>query len=124
MATSEYTLVIPWARPPLTSNDQRRASWHKVRAAKLEVESMIYWLCKQQKVPELAPSTISVVWFAPNRRTRDNDALAPFLKAAKDGLVKAGVFVDDSSEWITDDHMAINTTQPTKPRIEVRITEN
>jgi len=85
---------------------------------------MIYWLCKQQKIPELAPSTISVVWFAPDKRRRDNDSLGPFIKATKDGLVKAGVFVDDSSDWITDDHMAVNSSQPTNPRIEVRISEN
>lgn len=104
-------------------NDQRRASWHKVRAAKLEVENMIYWLCKQQRIPELAPSTIEIVWFAPDRRHRDNDSLSPFLKATKDGLVKAGVFVDDSSEWITRDSMSIMQGID-NPHIEVRIVEN
>lgn len=107
----------------MTLNDQRRATWRTVRAAKSQVEEAAFYLAKQQKVTGLGPSIVSCVWFAPDKRRRDADSVAPFLKAALDGLVKAGVWPDDNSDFVTEVRMSIDNTQSVNPRIEIIVKE-
>jgi crossover junction endodeoxyribonuclease RusA len=106
----------------MTANDQRRAHYHTQAKAKKEVEEVVFWLAKRQGIKDLAPSTVTVTWFAPDKRTRDNDSLGPFLKAAKDALVRAGVWPDDHCDWVTEDRLAVKLDR-TNPRIEILIEE-
>lgn len=116
-------LVLELKRPPMTSNDQRRAHWAQVRRAKQEVEMRVRSAAQQARVGALSgPQVVTVVWFAPNARTRDSDSLSPFLKAALDGLVRSGVLIDDSSEYVVDTHMRVEVDR-INPRIEILIEE-
>lgn len=118
----EYTIVTPFKRPPMSLNEQRRAHHFQVAKAKKEVGDVIGWHAKRQGMGRLKPSIIKVTWFAPDKRKRDNDSLAPFLKAAKDALVGAGVWPDDNSTWVVEDRMAVDYDKD-NPRIEVSIVE-
>lgn len=119
----EYRLVTEFIRPPMTSNDQKRAHYYAVAKAKKLVGTAVRKLAEAQGIRDLGPSTIEVVWFVPTKRAADNDALGPFLKAAKDGLVDAGVWTDDNYRFVVKDSMSITDTDTKNPRIEIYIKE-
>lgn len=119
----EYRLTLPYTKPPLTTNESRNAHHFTEHRVKKQVEEMVGWAAKQAKVPALGPSTITAVWYAPDRRIRDNDSLAMLLKATKDGLVKAGVWPGDHWAWVVEDRMAVTVTDTKNPRIEIIIRE-
>jgi crossover junction endodeoxyribonuclease RusA len=118
-----YVIVTPFARPPMSANDQRRAHWQKVRAAKKQVGDAVAWLARQQQIKDVGPAEVSFVWFAPDKRRRDSDSLGPFVKAALDGLVEAGVFPDDHNGWVVKTSMAVVSSDTRNPRIEISIKE-
>lgn len=120
----EYLIVTPFRKPPLTTNEWGRAHYHTRAKAKIEVAEVVWAHAKRQRIPALRPSTISIIWYPPRRGDRDNDSLSFFLKSAKDALVNAGIWPDDNSTWIVDDHMRV-MPEPDRanPRIEIRITE-
>jgi len=118
----DYRIVTPFRRPPLSANEQRRAHFHQEAKAKKEVGDVVYWLAVRQGIKNLRPSIVTVTWFAPDKRKRDNDGLGPFLKAVKDGLVLAGVWPDDHYLWVVEDRLAVKFDKE-NPRIEILIQE-
>ncbi|AKJ72084.1 RusA family crossover junction endodeoxyribonuclease [Gordonia alkanivorans] len=115
------TLDVP--RPPMTANQQRSWHWRKVHQAKNLAETLVWAAAKQARIrPLTAPQTVSVVWYTPDARRRDTDALGPMLKASLDALVKSGVLVDDDSKHVTATSMAIELDRD-RPRIEIHIQE-
>ena len=118
-----WTLVLPMKRPVMTSNDQRRWHWTKVREAKAGMQSAVWAAAKKARIPTLTEeTTVTVTWYPPDRRRRDPDALSPFLKAAMDGLVQARVLHDDSHPWVSGCAMEIAAPDG-DPRIEIEIRE-
>lgn len=116
----EYRLVTDFTRPPMSSNDQKRAHYHTVAKCKKQVGEKVKELAAD--IPPIDRGIVKVIWYAKDKRRRDNDSLGPFLKAAKDGLVDAGVFTDDHSEIVIEDRLAVRLDRE-NPRIEVVITE-
>lgn len=115
-----YRITVDMPRPPLTSNDQRRAHWTKVRTAKTDVETAVSWQARAAKIPTVDYADVTVIWYAPDAKRRDPDALSPFLKAALDALVHAGVLEDDNSKYVRQ--VAMRTLiDRTNPRIEILI---
>ena len=117
----QYRIVTDFQRPPLSSNEQKRAHYHKVAKCKKLVGEQIKE--RAEKIPRLGPVTVEVIWFVKDKRKRDTDGLGPFLKAACDGLVQAGVLEDDHSDFVVKTSMSIDKTDMGNPRIEVVITE-
>lgn len=117
-----YTLTIDIPRPPLSSNDQRRAHWTKVRTAKAHVETLVAAEVRKVGVPRLDKITVLITWFAPDARARDVDSLGPFLKASLDALVKSGVLVDDNSRFVREASTRIDIDRA-RPRIEIELKE-
>lgn len=115
-------LTVPYARPPMLANDQRRSHYRTVAAAKREVTEMVGWAAKSAHLGPCGPSAVTITWFVPDKRRRDPDSLAPFAKAALDGLVHAGVWPDDNSEWVRRLILEIRHDRA-NPRIEIRIDE-
>ncbi|MFT4125094.1 MAG: hypothetical protein QM662_02535 [Gordonia sp. (in: high G+C Gram-positive bacteria)] len=118
-----HLLVVEARRPPMTLNEQRRAHWTQVRAAKQHAETLVWAAAHTARLGHLDhPVTIDITWWAPDQRRRDVDSLAPFTKAALDALVKHG-HLDD------DDHTHVTTANPhihidrARPRIEIEIVE-
>lgn len=62
------------------------------------------------KPPEQGPSTVTVVLPVPDRRRRDPHNYFATVKPIIDGLVDAGLWPDDTPEWVTT----------TEPRLELR----
>ena len=106
-------VVIPRSKPlprrwylvddqrPWTTNTER--SWHfQKRAARVrETRERFYWLAKEAKVPQLPKIEVSAVPLVKNRRSmQDVGACFPAVKAAIDGLVDAGVIVDDNAQHL------------------------
>lgn len=117
------TLVLDIPRPAMTANDQRRWHWTKVRKAKAQMQTLVWVAAKQARIaPYTVPVAVRVCWYTPNAIRRDTDALGPFLKAAQDGLVQAGVVVDDDSRHIRSATTVIDMDRE-RPRIEITITE-
>lgn len=107
----------------MSANDQRRYTWQVVRKYKEQVSTLVYGLAKAAKITNLDPSIVSCCWYAPDRRRRDADSLGPFIKAALDGLVKAGVWPDDHSDWVVEVRLSVNKSDTKNPRLEILILE-
>src|SRR5699024_6310847 len=75
-----HVLTVDVRKPPMTLNEQRRAHWQQVRRAKAEAEQHIWVVAKAARLPRMKRAHVEVVWFAPDKRRRDADALSPFLK--------------------------------------------
>lgn len=66
-----------------------------------EWREVFYILAKAQKIPELGVVDIVVTHHRPNRaHLPDCAACYPAAKAALDGLVDAGVLIDDSPAYV------------------------
>lgn len=113
-------LTVPYARPPMLANDQRRWHFRKVAAVKREVADTVCWVARCALLRSLQPSVVTIIWFASDKRRRDPDSLGPFAKAALDGLVGAGVWPDDNTEWVRRVVLEIRYDRA-NPRIEIHI---
>ena len=89
--------VRPW-----TTNAER--TWHYRKRAKVVKDTRERWviLTRQAAVPRLEKIRVDVVPLAKDRRWRpDVGACYPAVKAAIDGMVDAGVIVDDNPEHLS-----------------------
>lgn len=96
-------LPLPWPKPPLSLND--RPSHPKARNREVQgVRSAAAVACAERiadgSLDVLEPVTVTLVWFAPDRRKRDADNPVATLKALCDGLADAGLVPDDTPEWM------------------------
>lgn len=107
----------------MSANDQRRAHFYKVAKAKEEVGTAVYDEAMRVNCGPMNPSIVLFTWFVPDKRRRDVDGLGPFVKAALDGLVKAGVWEDDQSDYVQEVRLRIDKSDPKNARIEVLISE-
>lgn len=117
-----YTLTVDIPRPPMTSNDQRRADYRTVARKKKEAAEPVAWLVRQQQIPQLDRVDVTVTWFAPDARRRDSDSLGPYCKAILDALVGSGVLRDDDSRYVRQTAMRVEIDR-TRPRIEIELKE-
>jgi crossover junction endodeoxyribonuclease RusA len=92
-APDDYRLALPYDRPPLTAN--QRHHWRPRARLVAAVRSTTATLARSANVPALGRCSVRLVWTVTDRRRRDVDNLVPTLKACADGLVDAGVVVDD-----------------------------
>lgn len=120
---STYTIRLGHTKPPMTSNGQRRSHWADVRSAKRDVEYDVYWSVRHARIRVYPPLEVFVTWFAPDRRIRDSDACAPFLKAALDALVRVNIGLPgDDHRYVTRSGSSV-VVDRADPRIEITITE-
>lgn len=118
-----YTIRLEFLdRPLMTSNEQRRAHWTKVRSAKRDTELAAFYSLRRAKITVTTPVEVHLTWFAPDNRRRDSDSLAPCLKAVLDAMVTAHVIPDDSSEYVRRSGCSV-VVDRADPRIELSIRE-
>ncbi|MEV0357138.1 hypothetical protein AB0H71_13855 [Nocardia sp. NPDC050697] len=121
-AAQVFAFDVPFTRPPMSANDQRRAHWTRVREAKAEVGESVAWHAVAAKLPRFPfPVRVTVTWWAKDLRRRDPDAIAPFTKAALDGLVAAGVLADDDAAHVVSVSQEIRLDRE-RPRFTITIT--
>lgn len=109
-----YEVALPWHKPPLTANQQRRM--HPLAEAKLKATmlSAARWTIRAAHLPDMVYADVTLHWRMPDRRTRDADGAMPTLKVVLDALVKEGVLYDDS--WVEVRHCGV-TAHPPQPGI-------
>ena len=95
-------IVLP-DLPPAAANPNNRSHHHtinKVRAKQHE-EMIAYVLEQGRPDTPMERAHITITWRAKDKRTRDADNLFAAMKGSIDGLVKAGVLVDDSAKYLS-----------------------
>ena len=119
IAVSEkWKLVLPLKAPLMTPNSQRRAHWTEVRRCKAEHELIVSAAAGRMK-PITEPVVVTVIWYAPDLRTRDSDSLDTLKKAALDALVKKGILKDDSFRYVRQTRCGPIIVARDNPRIEI-----
>lgn len=95
---SAYELDLPWSAPPLSLNHRRhwRANAAKVRM----VRDTAHVLAKQAKIGPCTRIRVTLHYRPRDRRVRDEENSVPTLKAACDGLVDAGLVIDDAPQFM------------------------
>lgn len=110
-ATCELVFLPPARLMSMNDRDHWRAKakmtklWRAAAhgAVALDHPGASQWLGTGQS---RAPSIVHIVFPVRDRRRRDPHNYYPTVKAIVDGLVDAGVWPDDTPEWVT-------TTEPT-----------
>lgn len=97
-----YTLVLPWSRPPLRSNDRQH---HMARArATRQVRETVMWLAKQQHMVAGIHLTVQLHYAPGTNRRMDAHNLHPTVKACVDAMATPTRRVDPgkpgSNPWV------------------------
>lgn len=96
MPRADWSLTLPWARPPLMLNDRPVP---RVRARiTAQIRADTAWTATRAGLAGemLTGVQLGLVWYPGKRITCDSDNLAPTLKAALDGLRDARVIEEDN----------------------------
>lgn len=110
--------VIP-AVPPSNNKYIGRAAQWEYREVKKQWETLVRAVCKPLLEKPIEKATVTLCYFFPDRRRRDPDNYSG--KMILDGLVKAGVLVDDSFGNIELKLKA--EVDKDRPRVEIIILE-
>lgn len=87
----------------LTVNKERTVHWSHRAEVVGRWREAYGWLVIAEKMPydlSVGGCHIDAIPLAPKKRSQDVAACLPVVKAAIDGLVDAGVWKDDSPEWV------------------------
>lgn len=116
-----FTIVIP--DTPISQNsDTWKGRWTR-RKYKRDLEEVVFWLCKEQRIPALGKVRLSAVVYWGDKRKRDFDNFFTLWKVAQDGLVNAGVIADDDQAHIPESPTLRFEHDPEFPRTEITIAE-
>ena len=93
--TYEFTLdERPW-----TVNAERAGNrWDRAKKTK-HWREQFYWLCRAESPVVLTDATVEVKLMLKGR-LQDTSACLPAVKAAVDGLVDGGLFLDDTGDHV------------------------
>jgi crossover junction endodeoxyribonuclease RusA len=96
------TLTFPQPAPRLSMNG--RYHWRKRAELTKAWRQAAFWALSAQGYPrslgDRPTAYVRVTFPVADNRRRDADNPAPTVKAIVDGLVDAGVWPDDSTEWV------------------------
>ena len=88
--------------PPMSENALRGAHWGEFRNQLHPWRDAAYAVAKQEGVAKFPPAEVTVtIPFRTKRRRDPSNYVGTVVKAVVDGLVLAGVWPDDSPEWVT-----------------------
>lgn len=96
-----YELDLPYTAPPLSLNAKHR--WYAHAAKVREVRHAACVLAKASPLGRGGPLgkiRVTLHYIPRDRRVRDVENPTPTLKACADGLVDAGVVIDDRPEFM------------------------
>lgn len=116
------SVTITLGLPPRCLQPNERPHWRKKAKATKSYRRAAYVLALEAAV-ESAPwerATIQATFFHKVNRKRDDINFMDALKPAYDGLVGAGLLVDDDSEHLTTLPCSFQIDK-TNPRVELRI---
>lgn len=108
---------------PLSINQERNMHW-ATRSRRLDPWKVTtFWLAKEAKLPAAVagrPATITAVLPVRGHHRRDPANYYPTVKAIVDGLVLAGVWPDDTPEWVTVAEPVLTHEPTAEIRLELR----
>lgn len=108
---------------PLSINQERNLHW-AARNRRLDPWKITtFWLAKEARLPAAidgAPATITVVLPVRGHYRRDPANYYPTVKAIVDGLVLAGVWPDDTPEYVTVNEPVLTHTGNAEVHLELR----
>lgn len=88
-----YTVALPAGLPLLNANE--RLHWRKKNDRTQAIADAAIVMARKAKIPTLDKVTITVVYHPNAKRRLDPHNWYPTVKAAIDGIVRAGVLPDD-----------------------------
>jgi hypothetical protein len=105
----DYVVRVPVADSWINANDRRRTHWTRDRDLTAAWRQAAGWAAKGAKVPALGPSrVVAQLRMIPRRRSRiDPGNFSPTAKPCIDGLVDAGIWPDDSADWVEGPDMRL-----------------
>lgn len=95
----EIELPLHKGKPPLTAN--LRLHWSEEARRTKKIRATAGWAAKAAKLGLCEHVTVQLHYATGDRRRRDADNLVATQKPAIDGLVDAGLIVDDDPQHIT-----------------------
>lgn len=96
-----YTIALPVGLPLLNANRSRREHWAVVRRTARDIRQAAFVVARSQRIPTLERAhVVYVIHPAPQARRRDPANWAESAKAAVDGCVDAGIFMDDDASHV------------------------
>ena len=87
---------------PPTQNELRRMHYRQITAEKKEWERIVGIIVKEQKIQPVDRVNITYEFHFKDKKRRDPDNYAASAKMLQDGLVKAGVLVDDNFDYVQE----------------------
>lgn len=95
----EWTIRLPWTRPPLSLND--RAHWTAKARATSAVRRTTADLLRVARIPALPACTIELHYAPRDARRRDIENFVATLKACADALMDAEIVPDDTPQYVS-----------------------
>lgn len=92
------TIEINGVRPR-TLNKERAGNRFERAKFTAETRQLFAFLLKAKQVPKLTGASITVSMWQKGRM-QDTGACMPYMKAAVDGMVDAGMFIDDTGDHV------------------------
>lgn len=113
------TVTFDWPSPPLTAN--QRLHWAKKAKITAKVrESAAYLL---RNMPPAGRVRVTLTWVVHTKHRRDVDNVVPTLKALCDGIVDAGIVVDDTPEFMDKLMPVIRYDAKAEPHLILEVCE-
>lgn len=88
---------FPWPPKELTPNFKRRKHWSAYRKPTSVYRTTCMWLTREAKIGVAAgdvPVLMTITFYPPDRRRRDDDGMIAAFKAGRDGMADA-LGIDD-----------------------------
>jgi len=91
---------LEFEQRPWTTNAERAGNrWERAKLTK-EWREAFAWIAKSHGIPQMRWISVTVEPHQKTGRLQDVGACNPAVKAAIDGLVDAGIVIDDSPEYV------------------------
>lgn len=98
MGSKVYTISLPPATELISANG--REHWTQRAKVTKHLRELAEHDANVKRIPELSKVKIRAIYFPPDNRRRDMSNLFPSVKAAVDGIVDAGVLLDDNDKFV------------------------
>ena len=113
-------IELPFPGKALSPN--WRGYWAQRWRAAQELKQAAYLLAKANGTPpECRRAIVQLIYVVPSSRIRDPDNFLIMAKPAIDGLVAAGVFPDDSSQFIRYCPVLFRVTRKESPKLIIEV---
>lgn len=115
-----HTIPLTFTKPPLNMN--QRMHWAQKAKITKAIRHEAFVRCRAARIRKANHITVQLHYQPKDNRRRDADNLVPTLKALCDGIVDAGIVLDDTPNYMTKIMPTIQPAikgQPAKMWLEI-----